>query len=77
MSLWVRVARRIESDPLVLVAVTRRLDDPPRQRLAPVPHLGPLTDEVAGEVLDAVAPDLGPAGQAAVAGGAPPGIRWR
>ncbi|MEU2558293.1 AAA family ATPase [Streptomyces longispororuber] len=53
------VARRIESDPLVLVAVTRRLDDRLSSAGLPVLHLGPLTDEVSGEVLDAVAPGLG------------------
>ncbi|WP_033254397.1 AAA family ATPase [Kitasatospora phosalacinea] len=54
------VARRIESDPLVLVAVTRSLDDRLSSAGLPVLHLGPLTDEVSGEVLDAVAPGLGP-----------------
>src|SRR6478609_6040400 len=54
------VARRIESDPLVLVAVTRSLDDRFGSAGLPVLHLGPLTDEVSGEVLDAVAPGLGP-----------------
>ncbi|WP_328809452.1 ATP-binding protein [Saccharothrix sp. 6-C] len=52
------VARRIESDPLALVAVTRGLDD----RLGgglPVLRLHPLTDEVSGELLDVVAPGLG------------------
>jgi DNA-binding CsgD family transcriptional regulator len=54
------VARRIESDPLVMVAVTRRTDE----RLAGAGltelHLNPLTDEVSGELLDVVAPGLGP-----------------
>lgn len=53
------VARRIESDPLVLVAVTRSLDDRLGGAGLPVLHLNPLTDEVSGELLDAVAPGLG------------------
>ena len=54
------VARRIESDPLVLVAVTRGTDDRLGGAGLPVLHLDPLTEEVSGELLDAVAPDLGP-----------------
>jgi DNA-binding CsgD family transcriptional regulator len=53
------VARRIESDPLVLIAVTRGLDDRLGGAGLPVLHLNPLTDEVSGELLDAVAPHLG------------------
>lgn len=53
------VARRIESDPLVLVAVTRGMDDRLGRAGLPVLHLDPLTDEVSGELLDAVAPGLG------------------
>ncbi|MGK5679773.1 AAA family ATPase [Actinoplanes sp. URMC 104] len=53
------VARRIESDPLVLVAVTRALDNRLGCAGLPVLHLNPLTDEVSGELLDAVAPSLG------------------
>ncbi|MGM1057983.1 ATP-binding protein [Saccharothrix sp. Mg75] len=53
------VARRIESDPLALVAVTRGLDDRLGGAGLPVLHLDPLTDEVSGELLDAVAPGLG------------------
>lgn len=53
------VARRIESDPLALVAVTRCLDDRLGCAGLPVLHLDPLTDEVSGELLDVVAPDLG------------------
>ncbi|MFD7657164.1 ATP-binding protein [Actinosynnema sp. NPDC059797] len=52
------VARRIESDPLALVAVTRGLDDRLGGAGLPVLHLRPLTDEVSGELLDAVAPGL-------------------
>ncbi|MFJ6674716.1 ATP-binding protein [Actinosynnema sp. NPDC091369] len=53
------VARRIESDPLALVAVTRGLDDRLGGAGLPLLHLHPLTDEVSGELLDAVAPGLG------------------
>ncbi|WP_342670632.1 ATP-binding protein [Lentzea jiangxiensis] len=53
------VARRIESDPLALVAVTRFLDDRLTGAGLPVLHLDPLTDEVSGELLDSVAPGLG------------------
>lgn len=53
------VARRIESDPLALVGVTRGLDDRLGGAGLPVVALDPLTDEVSGELLDAVAPDLG------------------
>ncbi|MFJ8961875.1 AAA family ATPase [Lentzea sp. NPDC102401] len=53
------VARRIESDPLALVAVTRSLDDRLGGAGLPVLNLDPLTDEVSGELLDAVAPGLG------------------
>jgi DNA-binding CsgD family transcriptional regulator/tetratricopeptide (TPR) repeat protein len=53
------VARRIESDPLALVAVTRSLDDRLGGAGLSVLHLDPLTDEVSGELLDAVAPGLG------------------
>ncbi|WP_083268595.1 AAA family ATPase [Lentzea guizhouensis] len=53
------VARRIESDPLALVAVTRSLDDRLGGAGLPVLHLDPLTDEVSGRLLDAVAPGLG------------------
>ncbi|MEV0900994.1 AAA family ATPase [Actinoplanes sp. NPDC049802] len=53
------VARRIESDPLVLIAVTRGLDDRLGGAGLPVLHLNPLTDEVSRELLDAVAPRLG------------------
>ncbi|MCC8249747.1 ATP-binding protein [Saccharothrix luteola] len=52
------VARRIESDPLALVAVTRCLDDRLGGAGLPVLSLDPLTDEVSGELLDAVAPGL-------------------
>jgi DNA-binding CsgD family transcriptional regulator len=52
------VARRIESDPLVLVAVTRGTDDRLGRTGLPVLHLDPLTDETSGELLDAVAPGL-------------------
>ncbi|KDN22670.1 hypothetical protein DV20_08110 [Amycolatopsis rifamycinica] len=54
------VARRIESDPLALVVVTRGLDDRLGGAGLPVLALDPLTDEVSGELLDAVAPGLGP-----------------
>ncbi|MEV4058111.1 AAA family ATPase [Amycolatopsis sp. NPDC049688] len=53
------VARRIESDPLALVVVTRGLDDRLGGAGLPVLALDPLTDEVSGELLDAVAPGLG------------------
>ncbi|MEU4626182.1 AAA family ATPase [Actinoplanes sp. NPDC023801] len=53
------VARRIESDPLVLVAVTRGTDDRLGRAGLPVLHLDPLTEETSGELLDAVAPGLG------------------
>ncbi|WIM96413.1 AAA family ATPase [Actinoplanes oblitus] len=53
------VARRIESDPLVLVVVTRGLDDRLAGAGLPVLPLNPLTDEVSGELLDTVAPGLG------------------
>ena len=53
------VARRIESDPLVLVVVTRGTDDRLECAGLPVLRLGRLTDEVSGELLDAVAPGLG------------------
>lgn len=53
------VARRIESDPLALVAVTRSLDDRLGGAGLPVLKLDPLTEEVSGELLDAVAPGLG------------------
>ncbi|WP_199438876.1 helix-turn-helix transcriptional regulator [Umezawaea beigongshangensis] len=53
------VARRIESDPLALVAVTRGLDDRLGSAGLPVLRLNPLTDAVSGELLDAVAPGLG------------------
>ncbi|MEU4446679.1 AAA family ATPase [Actinosynnema sp. NPDC050801] len=53
------VARRIESDPLALVVVTRGLDDRLRGAGLPVLHLDPLADDVSGELLDAVAPGLG------------------
>nr|WP_276612271.1 LuxR family transcriptional regulator [Kineococcus vitellinus] len=54
------VARRIESDPLVLLAATRRADDRLGCAGLPVLHLDPLTEEVSGALLDAVAPGLGP-----------------
>ncbi|MEV6825672.1 AAA family ATPase [Amycolatopsis sp. NPDC051102] len=53
------VARRIESDPLALVVVTRGLDDRLGGAGLPVLALDPLTDAVSGELLDAVAPGLG------------------
>ncbi|SEQ82683.1 Predicted ATPase [Lentzea xinjiangensis] len=53
------VARRIESDPLALIAVTRDLDGRLSGAGLPVLHLKPLTDEVSSELLDAVAPGLG------------------
>ncbi|MDI6105983.1 AAA family ATPase [Actinoplanes sp. NEAU-A12] len=53
------VARRIESDPLVLVVVTRGTDERLGGAGLAVLHLDPLTDEVSGELLDAVAPGLG------------------
>ncbi|GAB7037130.1 MULTISPECIES: helix-turn-helix transcriptional regulator [Catenuloplanes] len=53
------VGRRIESDPLVMVAVARDTDDRLGCAGVPVLHLEPLTDEVSGELLDAVAPGLG------------------
>ncbi|GAB7190850.1 LuxR family transcriptional regulator [Kineococcus sp. NUM-3379] len=53
------VARRIESDPLVLVAVTRGTDDRLGGAGLPVLDVEPLTEEVSGELLDAVAPGLG------------------
>jgi DNA-binding CsgD family transcriptional regulator len=53
------VARRIESDPLVLVAVTRGTDERLGRAGLPELPLHPLTDEVSAELLDAVAPGLG------------------
>ncbi|MCE0540802.1 AAA family ATPase [Kineosporia rhizophila] len=53
------VARRIESDPLVLIAVIRGLDDRLASAGIPVLNLAPLSAQVSGELLDEVAPGLG------------------
>ncbi|WP_432510661.1 helix-turn-helix transcriptional regulator [Kineococcus sp. SYSU DK001] len=54
------VARRVESDPLALVAVTRGTDDRLGGAGLPVLHLEPLTEATSAQLLDTVAPDLGP-----------------
>ncbi|MFI5713809.1 AAA family ATPase [Kribbella sp. NPDC051620] len=54
------VARRLDSEPIVLIATVR--DGIPSQLDAELPslHVEPLTDEVASALLDEVAPALGP-----------------
>ncbi|MEU5847848.1 ATP-binding protein [Saccharopolyspora shandongensis] len=55
------VARRIESDPVVLIATLRTDERSPLQDagLSPMP-VDRLSDESAGEVLDSIAPGLAP-----------------
>ncbi|MCD9197680.1 ATP-binding protein [Aeromicrobium wangtongii] len=53
------VARRVESDPIVMIVVTRGSDLRLEFAGLPVLQVDPLTDGVSAELLDAVAPDLG------------------
>ncbi|GAA2419232.1 hypothetical protein GCM10010404_92250 [Nonomuraea africana] len=71
------VARRIESEPVVMVATLR---DGERSHirdagLTPMP-LDRLSGEVAGELLDSIAPGLTPAVRVRLLR-RPPGTRWR
>ncbi|TDD46966.1 helix-turn-helix transcriptional regulator [Nonomuraea terrae] len=59
------VARRIESEPVVLIATLREDERSPLRDAGLTPmHVGRLSDEVAAEVLGSVAPGLAPEAQA-------------
>lgn len=53
------VARRIESDPIVLILVTRGTDDRLAGAGVPVLSVNPLTEEMSSDLLATVAPGLG------------------